>query len=151
MRAIASLLVFLTVSGAAFGATEDEEAIRILMDEFVAAYNQHDAEAMADLFAPDADACVSLSRYRGRDQIASFFAGLEGDTIESPSKTAPIRFLTPNVALMDVETTLTGLRGVNGGELPPLLIKACFIATKKDDRWVYGALRIQTFSSSQTR
>jgi uncharacterized protein (TIGR02246 family) len=151
MRAIASLLVLLAVSGAAFGATEDEEAIRKLMDEFVAAYNQHDAEAMADLFAPDADVCVSLSRYRGRDQIASFFAGLEGDAIESPSKTAPLRLLTPNVALMDVETTLTGLRGANGGELPPLLIKACFIATKKDDRWVYGALRIQTFSSSQTR
>jgi uncharacterized protein (TIGR02246 family) len=151
MRAIASLLIFLAASGAAFGANEDEEAIRKLMDELVAAYNRHDADAMADLFTRDADACVSLSRYRGRNQIASFFAGIEGDAIESPAKTASIRFVTPDVALMDVETTLTGLRGVDGGELPPLLIKACFIATKKDNRWVYVALRIQTFSSSQPR
>ena len=119
------------------------------MDEFVDAYNRHDAKAMAEQFTADADACVSLSRYRGRDQIASFFARLRGNDIESPSKTAAIRFLTPDVALMDVETTLTGLQGANGGELPPLLIKACFIATKKDDRWIYGALRIQTFSTSQ--
>jgi uncharacterized protein (TIGR02246 family) len=151
MRAIVSLLVFLAVSGAAFGATEDEEAIRKLMDEFVAAYNQHDAAAMAEFFTSDADACVSLSKYRGRDQIEQFFTGLEGDAIESPAKTGSIRFLTPNVALMDVETTLTGLRGANGAELPPLMIKACFIATKKDDRWAYGALRIQTFSTSSPR
>jgi uncharacterized protein (TIGR02246 family) len=121
------------------------------MDDFVDAYNRHDAKAMAEQFAPDADACVSLSKYRGQDQIASFFARLEGDAIESPSKTASIRFLTPDVALMDVETTLTGLRGANDGELPPLLIKACFIATKKDGRWLYGALRIQTFSTAQPR
>lgn len=138
------------VVGATTQAAE-EKALRNLMDAFVAAYNRQDAGAMAEFFTPDADACVSLSKYRGRGQIRQFLAGLEGDAIESPSKTSSIRFLTPDVALMDVETTLTGLRGANGGELPPLMIKACFIATKKDDRWLYGALRIQTFSTSNSR
>jgi uncharacterized protein (TIGR02246 family) len=148
---IALFAVSLVASVSSAAPADESEALRKLMDEFVEAYNRHDARAMADLFAPDADVCVSLSRYRGRDQIERFFTGLEGNPIESLSKEASIRFLTPNVALMDVETKLTGLRGVNGAELPALLIKACFIVTKNNDRWIYGALRIQTFSSSQTR
>lgn len=148
---IALFVVSLVASVSPATPADESEAIRKLMDGFVEAYNRHDAEAMAEMFTADADACVSLNRYRGRDQIGLFFTGLEGDIIESPSRDASIRFLTPDVALMDVETKLTGLRGVNGAELPPLLIKACFIATKKDDRWIFGALRIQTFSTPRTR
>ena len=117
------VIVSLLASVSPAAPADESEAVRKLMDLFVEAYNRHDAKAIAELFTSDADAYVSFGKYHGRDQIERLFTGLEGNPIESPSKEAFIRFLTPDVALMDVETKLTGLRGVDGGVLPALLIK----------------------------
>lgn len=144
------LLLMLFASSVIVGTptrTEDEKSIRELLDELTEAYNRHDPGAMALLFEPDADT-IAMGTYRGRAQIERFFSGLNGDPIDSPSNTASIRFLTDDVAIMDVDTFLPGLRGAEGKPLPNMLLQAFFVVQRKSERWRFSALRIRSFTSN---
>ena len=64
-----SLLAFSTAMAAG-----DEEAIQKRLDEFVAAWNNHDAEAMAALWAPDGDLINPFGRVaKGRPEVEKLF------------------------------------------------------------------------------
>ena len=67
---------------------------------------------------------------------------------ESPSKTAPIRFLTKDVAIIDVDTELPGMRGSDGKALPIMKFQAAFIAKRVNSEWLFTALRIRTLTTS---
>jgi uncharacterized protein (TIGR02246 family) len=142
------LLVFFCCFEVHAGPVEaDDTPIRELLDELVAAYNRHDTEAAAALFSPTADV-ASMSRYEGREQIGQFFRNLEGDPIASLNPTAAIRFLRPDVAVIDIDTELSGVRGANGNVLPKMMAKAFFVASKHGDRWMFDALRVRTLTTS---
>jgi uncharacterized protein (TIGR02246 family) len=150
MRIWLLVLVFLVVPILPAHGTEDardEAAVRELIDRLTAAYNRQDAKAMAALFEPEAD-IVSINTYRGTAGIQRFFAGMNGDPIESPSKTSPIRFLTKEVAIIDVDMELPGMHGSDGQALPTMKFQASFIAKKVDDNWLFTALRIRTLTTS---
>ncbi len=125
----------------------DEAAVRELVDRLTAAYNRQDAKAMAALFDPEADV-VSINTYRGRVGIELFFNGMNGDPIESPSKTSPLRFLTKDVAIIDMDTELPGMRGTDGKPLPTMKFQAAFVAKKVNGKWLFAALRIRTLTTS---
>jgi uncharacterized protein (TIGR02246 family) len=151
MRIWLIVLVFLVVPILPAHGTEDardEAAVRELIDQLTAAYNRHDAKAVTALFESEAD-IVSINTYRGPAGIERFFSGMNGDPIESPSKTAPIRFLTHDVAIIDMDTELPGMRGSDGQPLPVMKFQASFIAKKVDDKWVFTALRIRSLTTSR--
>jgi uncharacterized protein (TIGR02246 family) len=82
---------------------EDEAAIRKNDEAYVAAYNKHDAKAVAALWSPEAvyaDPDTGEEAV-GRDQIekefADTFADLKDATLEL--KVGGIKFLSPNVAV----------------------------------------------------
>ena len=125
----------------------DEAAVRELVDRLTVAYNRHDAKAMAALFEPEAD-IVSINTYRGPAGIEMFFSGMNGDPIESPSKTVPLRFLTKDIAIIDMDLELLGMRGSDGKPLPTMKFHAAFIAKKIKDKWLFTALRIRTLTTS---
>ncbi len=153
-RIIFTLLLILTFLGAvsvhAGTAEADDTPIRKLLDELVAAYNRHDSKAVAALFSTSADV-ASMSRFEGRDQIGQFFVNLEGNPIEPVSPTALIRFLRPEVAVIDIDTELTGVLGANGNVLPTMVVKAFFVASKHGDRWMFDALRVRTLTTGPSR
>jgi uncharacterized protein (TIGR02246 family) len=96
--------------------TADENALRELHREFVAAYNNGDARAVAAFYAPDADFVgFGGDAYHGRAEIekrtANFFAQSKRAKLTSPF--GSLRFITPDVAIADRTEELTP--AVEGG------------------------------------
>ena len=95
------------------GRTADEAAIRKVVDQYVAAREQTDAQTIASLFAADADQLVSSGEWRrGRDAVvkgtmasSQSTGGKRTITVES------IRFITRDVALADGRYEISGLSG----------------------------------------
>jgi len=95
------------------GRTADEAAIRKVVDQYVSAREQTDAQAIASLFAADADQLVSSGEWRrGRDAVvkgtmasSQSTGGKRTITVES------IRFITRDVALADGRYEISGLSG----------------------------------------
>ena len=52
-----------------------------------------------------------------------------------------MRFLTPDVAIVDGQWTITGARDASGKELPPIKGRGVEIARKTDNRWRFVATR----------
>ena len=127
--------------------TRDEAAVRELIDKLTEAYNRHDTKAVAALFEPEAD-IVSINTYRGPTGIERFFSGMNGDPIESPAKTTPIRFLTEDVAIIDMDTELPGMKCSDVKPLPTMKFQAAFIAKRINGKWLFTALRIRTRTTS---
>lgn len=82
---------------------DDEAAIRKSDDAYVAAYNKHDAKALAELWSPEA---VYIDPETGRQAVgraeiekefAETFKGLKDAKLEVDVKS--IKFLSPNVAI----------------------------------------------------
>jgi uncharacterized protein (TIGR02246 family) len=91
-------------------ATQDELALRSLVDGLVAGWNAHDGTAFARPFADDADFTNVMGlRARGRETIArghdEIFATLFKDTTLA-AKIEQVRFLRPDVAVAEVVFTL---------------------------------------------
>jgi uncharacterized protein (TIGR02246 family) len=118
------------------GDPADENALRELHREFVAAYNKGDAEAVAACYATDADLVgIRGDTYHGRAKIANFFAHNKGAKLKSPF--GSLRFITPDVAISDrsEELTPTGDRGPGG-------VLATVVYVKRDGKWLQASVRL---------
>lgn len=108
----AVVLLGLVNAHAQVGTPADEAAIRTILDARNAAYNRHDAKAMTSVYAADVDLFTGTGRYlRGRAELERYYAEL----FNGADKTAVVtismvnlRFLTPDVALLDIDGTVTG-------------------------------------------
>jgi uncharacterized protein (TIGR02246 family) len=97
------------------GTSADKTAILKFRDAHNVAWNNRDPKALANLYAPDGDR-ISASgvHYIGRDQIEqSYVNAFKGAYKNSPVKdeSTAVRFLTADVALVDVDDTITGVGG----------------------------------------
>ena len=118
------------------GDPADEKALRELHQEFVAAYNKGNVEAVAAFYAPDADFVgIRGDTYHGRAEIANFFAQHKGATLKSPF--GSLRFITPDVAIADRSEELTPT--VEGG---PGRIHATVVYVKRDGKWLQASVRL---------
>ena len=101
----------------------DKAAINaVLTDRFLAGWNAHDAHVLASAFAPDADFTnvrgVSAS---GRENIEQFHAQAFQKMFMQSHQTAEvkkIRFLKPDVAVVDVRWEMTGALTPDGISRP---------------------------------
>jgi uncharacterized protein (TIGR02246 family) len=94
----------------------------VITDRFLAGWNAHDAHVFASAFAPDADFTnvrgVSAS---GRENIEQFHALAFQKMFMQSHQTAEvkkIRFLKPDVAVVDVRWEMTGALTPEGGPRP---------------------------------
>ena len=111
----------------------DEAAIYRIRDAHDSAWNQHDAKALAGLFASDADRATVNGWFFGRAEIergyTNTFAGAFRTAMlrnESPK----LRFLTADVALLDVDNIVTGT-----ADGKPVENHSTSIFVKRDGRW----------------
>jgi uncharacterized protein (TIGR02246 family) len=125
---IAILLIALGISaapGANVGVDQPagKTAINaVITDRFLAGWNTHDAQLFASAFAPDADFTnvrgVSTS---GRDNIEQFHTQAFQKMFMQSHLTAEvkrIRFLKPDVAVVDVRWEMTGALSLDGASIP---------------------------------
>ncbi|QDU89026.1 SnoaL-like domain protein [Pirellulimonas nuda] len=146
MKAVALLAVWTAVActtarGADSGpeSSDDAASIRQRVDAYVAAYNRHDAAALAGCWAEDA---VYLNRetgqpVEGRPAIREMFAGMfeSGEASRLSVTIDSIRLVTPDVAIEDgTAEIVTADGGVVGSTYTA-------IHAKKNGEWFLNSVR----------
>ncbi len=136
----AALVVTTAYMQTRLGTPADERAIQDNREAHDVAWNKHDAKTLAALFAPDADRATVNGWFSGRAEIergySNTFTGAFKDatiTNESPR----LRFLTADVAMLDVENVVTGTAG--GGKVRN---HSTSIYVKRNGEWTLVANRL---------
>ena len=118
--------------------TKDEAAIRDIVNRYVAAREQSDAQAIAALFTGDADQLVSSGEWRkGRNDVvkgtlasSQSAAGKRTITVES------IRFIARDAALADGRYEIAGSAGGQSRRMWTTLV-----LSRTPDGWRIAAIR----------
>ena len=136
---VATLVVGAASIYAQLGTSADEAAIQKILDARNAAYNNHDAKALAATYAPDADLVTGTGRLvSGRAEIeknyTENFAGVDKNAsvkIES----SKLRFLTPDTAILDLGGVTTGR--TDGA----VKTHATWVYVRRNGQWMVVAIR----------
>lgn len=118
---------------------EVEAAIRASADAFVAAYNAHDAAAIATMFSPKAEIIDEDGELtKGREAIQKSFAKQfeEHPKASIAVDIESIRALTPNIA---VEEGV--VRGESGDDAPASVSRYVVVHVKVDKEWQVASVR----------
>ena len=135
----AFLITSAATADAQIGTSTDEAAIRKVLDVRNAAYNNHDAKALAATYAPDADLVTGTGRIvSGRAAIernyAESFAGVDKNAVVK-TESAKVRFLTADTAILDLEGVTTGRADGT------LKTHATWVYVKRNGGWAVVAIR----------
>jgi len=124
---------------------DDERIIRRIVTEAVRRLNEGDTSVIREFWDEDADyVSVQGQVIRGRPGLEAFVSEMTTANESRPTQTATIeqvRFLTPDVAIVDGSWTITGARDASGKELPALKGRGVEIARKTHDQWRLVATR----------
>jgi uncharacterized protein (TIGR02246 family) len=134
----------LTAVVLAQGAADERAVAKVIADRQLA-WNTGDAEGYARLLTPDADVSTSSGEIaRGRDAIIQLYlkqrAGVFAGATTS-MKVVQTRMIKPDVAIVDVDRELTGLKG---GPAAPTARTFFVLMKQADGRWLITAQRAGT-------
>ena len=120
----------------------DSAEVRKVIDDFVNAFNRHDAHGWAAPFGPGGDFTnvSGLSRH-GQKEVEERFAGLFAGVLKDAHRTFTmrhLRFVRPDVVAADAEWTLTGSRAADGSENPVRKGIFTWVIVKQDGRWMFA-------------
>lgn len=124
----------------------DKAAIQALLDAHGAAWTKGDAAAAAAVMTEDADwVSGSGAVYEGRPAIEAMhrreLAGMGKGSRHSHPGTPKIRFIRPDVAIVDGDSYMAGLHDEQGKEFPPTTSRYTAVMVKEDGRWMVAAFR----------
>jgi len=119
---------------------EDEKGIKQTLRGCVDAWNRHDANAFSMPFVEDADFTnvVGMSAH-GRTEIEKFHAAMFATNFKDSHLAMPdtkIRFITPDVAAVDVRWEIAGAKTRDGQEVPLRKGLLNFIMTRSSSQWL---------------
>jgi len=138
MKSVWALLI-MGLFGAAevIGASEDELAVRSVLAASTAAFNRHEANLTPNGYSDDFDAVNPAGgRVAGKPDLGNAFQTYLKNARKSET-VQRIRFIRPDVALVDAEYEFTG---TNIRPDPKGL--ETIVLVKKDGSWVIAALRM---------
>lgn len=122
----------------------DETHIRNILQALAAAWNAHDSEAFALLFAEDADFTnVRGATAHGRSGVEKFHAPIFATIFKDSSlkiDKVKVRFIKTDVAAVDEWWELTGARSSDGDEIPLRKGLLSLLMTKQDADWVIAVM-----------
>jgi uncharacterized protein (TIGR02246 family) len=122
------------------GSAADEAAILTQRQAAVAAWNTHDPKAIAAHFADDVDRVRSNGAYSaGKPEVEKSFIDTLGGVDKNATlreESTHVRFLTPDVALVEMTVVITG--ATNG---PVLREHGTLVYIKRNGTWVVSAIR----------
>lgn len=123
----------------------DASEIAARTQEFLAAWNRHDAKGMAAVWAPDGDLVNPFGRVaKGRAEVEALFVDeqskmMKGTTMEMSGEAT--RMVAPTVAVDDWDVAVVGMKGPDGNPAPPLKHHVTVVLVKKDGTWWVAAAR----------
>jgi uncharacterized protein (TIGR02246 family) len=140
MKRFLMVVLFLALITIPLIAKESSEAaIRETDESFAAAWNRHDAKAMAASWAKDGDLINPFGRVaKGRAEIERLIQDEHSNAMkQSMYKTGAmsIRFIEPDIAFVESDIELSGVTNPDGTIAPPLKVHVNRVVQKKDGKW----------------
>jgi len=126
------------------GSSKDHEAIQNRAHEFAAAWNRHDARAMAAAFAEDGDLIDPFGRVcKSRSEVENLLRQQHAGPLKDSRYTQTIegiRMLSPDLAICDTSAEVAGAKDPSG---KPTTLKAhvTMVLKKNGDSWQVVASR----------
>ncbi len=124
---------------------QDEEALRQILSEYEYAFNKHDPHKMASFWTEDGDLITIWGELAtNRNDVKKILTkNMEGifknaSLVESVEY---IRFVNPNVALIDVDSVISHMKDNQGKELAPLTNHGFYVLAKRNGKWQIVAFR----------
>ena len=137
---LASTLVIGATGFASAGQAEDEAAVRALGDTFAKAFVQKNAELRASLFAENGTFLTPAGDFwQGRVAMVKDF-GSEAQAVNGTTQAAfsnyRVRFIKPDVAVVDALLTIHNVTGPDGTIIPVIPVNFFYVAARHGDRWL---------------
>jgi len=139
------------VVGAQPNRETDKSAIEAVVARLMA-WNQHDAHALAALFAEDADFTNWRGTHaRGRKAVEVLRAPLFTSAVFKDShqtcQLRRVRFLKPDIAITDVDWEMTGARNPEGEARSPRNGLLDWAMVKTDGHWLIAVMHNTDFTA----
>src|SRR5882762_2883461 len=117
-----------------------EAAVRALGDNFAKAFVEKNAELRASLFAEDGTFVTPVGDFlQGRAKMVKDF-GSEAQAVNGSTQAAfsnyRVRFIKPDVAVVDAVLTLHSVNGPDGTVIPVIPVNFFYVAARHGDRWL---------------
>jgi len=149
LLAAATLLLVFTcpcIAQPELSSAEDEATIRKILARFEEAFEKRDAKIYASNFAEDGDWENAFGgREHGRANIERRLAGVYQmfQQAKQEVKEIRIRFVTPDVAVGDVDREITGQVSERGERtLPPRKVRTTHVLKKENGQWWVVVFRV---------
>lgn len=130
----------------------EERAIREMMDRFLEARNNFDAEAVGEFFVEDYDQgnlqAGRLQIRSGAERVEEYRTAFEEGRIVNKltqDEIHSMRFITPNVAIMDVKHVFVTPEGE-----PSFRNFATYVLVKREGKWRFAAVRLSPTEEQPT-
>jgi uncharacterized protein (TIGR02246 family) len=136
---LACALVIGVIGSASADEARDEAAVRALGDNFAKAFLQKNAELRASVFAEDGTFVTPQGDFlQGHVAMVKDF-GPEAEAVNGSTQAAfsnyRVRFIKPDVAVVDALLTLRNVNGPDGTIIPVIPVNFLYVAVRHDDRW----------------
>ena len=133
-------LVIGATGSASAGEIRDETAVRALGDAFANAFVQKNAELRASVFAENGTFVTPQGDFlQGRVAMVKEF-GPEAQAVNGSTQAAfsdyRIRFIKPDVAVIDALLTVRNVNGPDGTIIPVIPIDFFYVAVRHADKWL---------------
>jgi uncharacterized protein (TIGR02246 family) len=134
-------LVIGATGSASAGETRDETAVRALGDTFANALVQKNAELRASIFAEDGTFVMPQGDFlQGRVAMVKDFGPEAQQAVNGTTQAAfsnyRVRFIKPDVAVVDALLTVRNVNGPDGTIIPVVPVNFFFVAVRHADRWL---------------
>ena len=141
---LALLACALAISAAGYasaGETRDETAVRALGDTFANALVQKNAELRASIFAEDGTFVTPQGDYlQGHVAMVKDFGSEAEQAVNGTTQAAfsnyRVRFIKPDVAVVDALLTVRNVNGPDGTIIPVIPINFFYVAVRHADHWL---------------
>jgi uncharacterized protein (TIGR02246 family) len=138
---LACTLVIGATGLASAGQAQDEAAVRALGDTFAKAFVQKNAELRASLFAENGTFVTPVGDFlQGRVAMVKDFGPEAQQAVNGTTQAAfsnyRVRFIKPDVAVVDALLTVHNVNGPDGTIIPVIPINFFYVAARHGDRWL---------------
>jgi uncharacterized protein (TIGR02246 family) len=124
---------------------ENEAAIRKLYAQYTAAWNQHDPKAMASFWTLDGDYMEPDGHHaKGQADVAKLFTQEQQTVFKDSTLSLTIEtvwFITEDVAMVDGKYDLSGVRDLEGKQLPTRTGHLTAVLMREEGTWKVAAGR----------
>ena len=141
LACLASLLGIGATGSASAGQAQDEAAVRALGDTFAKAFVQKNAELRASIFAEDGTFVTPRGDFlQGRVAMVKDFGPEAQQAVNGTTQAAfsnyRVRFIKPDVAVVDALLTVHNANGPDGTIIPAIPVIFFYVAVHHADRWL---------------